>query len=108
MKTSLSVLLLIGSVSAVSVSHHKHHHHHHVKNSNSDTYPAKDSHSKVVPYVVRDHAWNHNQYDHTHDTTWDEETKAQTHGAYSLGQRDEDLDEAEAEARADAKKAGTI
>jgi len=32
-----------------------HHHHHHL----GYTYPAGDSHSKVVPYVVRDHAWNH-------------------------------------------------
>jgi len=33
------------------------------KNNNDqrkvETYPAKDSHSKAVPYVVRDHAWNH-------------------------------------------------
>ena len=46
------------------------------KNNNeqqkAETYPAKDSHSKVVPYVVRDHAWNHDQYDHTHDATWDQ------------------------------------
>lgn len=41
------------------------------KDKDSKTYPAKDSHSKVVPYVVRDHAWNHDQYDHTHDASWD-------------------------------------
>lgn len=28
-------------------------------NRKADTYPAKDSHSKILPYVVRDHAWNH-------------------------------------------------
>ena len=28
-------------------------------NRKADTYPAKDSHSKILPYVVRDHSWNH-------------------------------------------------
>lgn len=46
------------------------------KNNNEqrkvETYPAKDSHSKVHPYVVRDHAWNHDQYDQTHDVSWDQ------------------------------------
>ena len=56
--------------------HHKHHHHHHI------TYPAKDSHSKVVPYVVRDHAWNHAEEDHTNDATWEAETDASAGPAY--------------------------
>ena len=78
MKISLSILLLIGSASAVSLGHHRHHHHH------KDTYPAKDSHSKVVPYIVRDHAWNHAEEDHTNDATWQAETEAQAGAAYSV------------------------
>ena len=42
---------------------------------NSTTYPSKDSHSTVEPYVQREHSWNHDQHDQSNAKTWDHETK---------------------------------
>ena len=33
-------------------------------------YPAKDSHSEILPYNQRDHAYNEDQYDMSHEKTW--------------------------------------
>ena len=38
-------------------------------------YPIKDQKSWIVPYNQRDHAWNTEQHDQSHDKTWDHETK---------------------------------
>ena len=35
-------------------------------------YPAKDSHSEILPYNQRDHAYNEDQYDMSHLKTWNE------------------------------------
>ena len=38
-------------------------------------YPIKDQKSWIEPYNQRDHAWNTEQHDQSHDKTWDHETK---------------------------------
>ena len=42
---------------------------------NSTTYPSKDSHSTIEPYVQREHSWNHDQFDQSSEKKWDHETK---------------------------------
>jgi len=39
-----------------------------------DTYPAKDSHSVVVPYSQREHAWTERQDDLTHPQQYPSDT----------------------------------
>jgi len=49
------------------------HHQHGESNSNfKPIYPAKDSHSEILPYNQRDHAYNEDQYDMSHLKTWNE------------------------------------
>jgi hypothetical protein len=35
-------------------------------------YPAKDSHSEILPYNQRDHAYNTEQYTNSSEKTWNE------------------------------------
>jgi hypothetical protein len=42
------------------------------------TYPSKDSHSEVTPYVQRDHSWNEDEFDMSSEKKWDTETKKPT------------------------------
>ena len=35
-------------------------------------YPAKDSHSEILPYSQRDHAFNDEQYFNSSEKTWNE------------------------------------
>lgn len=39
--------------------------------------------STILPYNQRDHAWNNEQHDKSHEKTWKEQTQAETKGAYS-------------------------
>lgn len=39
--------------------------------------------STILPYTQRDHAWNNEQHDKSHEKTWKEQTQAETQGAYS-------------------------
>jgi hypothetical protein len=38
-------------------------------------YPAKDSHSEILPYNQRDHAFNDEQYTNSSEKTWNESTQ---------------------------------
>ena len=66
------------------------------------TYPAKDSHSKIVPYVIRDHAWNYDEEDKTGDKEYDQETNktVQAGEAYRKPVREEEAEVAAKEAAA--------
>ena len=39
------------------------------------TYPSKDSSSYIEPYVIREHAWSHDDFDKSNEQSWDKETK---------------------------------
>lgn len=43
-------------------------------NTTAQTYPSKDSHSEILPYDQREHAWNHDQHDQSNEQTWHHET----------------------------------
>ena len=54
----------------MKLEHHHHHHHHKA----AETYPSTDSHSKIIPYVVRDHSWNNTDFDRSNRATWYDES----------------------------------
>ena len=71
MKQFVLIALTMAVATGVKLEHHHHHHHHKAK----ETYPSVDSHSKIVPYVVRDHSWNNTDFDRSNRATWYEETE---------------------------------
>ena len=67
-----------------------------VQNSPRGTYEQKETASWIEPYVVRDHAWSHDQYDMSNQTSWAEDPDAAkgyrspiNGGNHSLSQADD-------------------
>jgi len=46
------------------------------------TYPSKDSSSWIEPYKQRDHAWSHDDYDMTNQTSWKEDSQMAAYWPY--------------------------
>ena len=70
MKQFVYIALTASLGSAVKLEHHHRHHHH----KNKETYPSTDSHSKIIPYVVRDHSWNLTDFDRSNRQSWYDES----------------------------------
>jgi hypothetical protein len=51
-------------------------------------YPAKDSHSEILPYNQRDHAFNGEQYTNSSEKTWNESSPDGMPLAGTYAQRD--------------------
>jgi hypothetical protein len=54
---------------------HKKHHHQSKRKNAKETYPQPDSHSYLKPWVQRDHAWSHEQHDHSNEDKFEEQTE---------------------------------
>jgi len=46
------------------------------------TYPSKDTASWIEPYKQRDHAWSHDDYDMTNQTSWKEDSHMAAYWPY--------------------------
>lgn len=69
-----------------------------IQNDPRGTYEQKETASWIEPYVVRDHAWSHDQYDMSNQTSWTEDEAAAKGyrqpitGKHSLSQEEKDKD----------------
>jgi hypothetical protein len=49
-------------------------------------YPSKDSHSEILPYDQREHAYNHDQYDMSNEKSWNKSAPAGYDDTHSFSQ----------------------
>jgi len=82
---------------------HRKHHHHNKRKAASETYPQPDSHSRIEPWVQRDHAWTHEQHDHQNEDAYEAQTEKQVPGWKA--EADKTIEQLKAEAAAAKAKA---